>query len=616
MKKFILSICAVALLSLSGCSKYDDGPLSNRVENLENRVKSLEEQCKQLNTNVTSIQTLVDAMENGDAITSVTPIKEGDKEVGYTFVFAKSPSISIYHGNDGQDGANGTAPVISIKQDENGNYCWTLNNEWILDDKGNKIGTNNGSASNLPEFKIDKDNWLMSADGGETWVNLGKGTTDGKNAVFNDIDTSDTQKVTFTLSDGTKFTLPRHSELTIKFDEQTLAELKSVSPNSTYNISYIVEGSVVGLKLEVISSGNVKAKLNNRNSAKGTISITTGDAIDEYDKVILLATNGKVTVMSSISFGEEEFLQVTSGTTYNVPKTGGNVNITLETNTDYSLSIPEEHKNWVSTVESRAHRQETVTFSISENKDAARTATIQLADKDGNAFSSIEITQEGGIDDEPLSIPSDMTKAFPDENFRSYVLNNFDINKDGILSEEELLKVEQIKVEYKDIQTLDGIQYFTNLIKLDCDQNQLTSLDVSMNTKLKELSCTYNKLTILNISNNIELQELFCYRNALTTLDVSNNIALTSLVFHHNQISNLDVSKNSKLVWLDCSYNQLTTLDVSKTNLGNSTSASPLDCLMSTLNTLYLKKGWLIQGINNDRSPYFIGTNTEIKFLD
>ncbi|MDE6353427.1 MAG: DUF4988 domain-containing protein [Muribaculaceae bacterium] len=83
MKNLFFSLCAIALLSLSSCDKYDDGPLSNRVDNLENRVKSLEEQCKQLNANVSSIQTLVDALKDHDVITSVTPLVEGDKEVGY-----------------------------------------------------------------------------------------------------------------------------------------------------------------------------------------------------------------------------------------------------------------------------------------------------------------------------------------------------------------------------------------------------------------------------------------------------------------------------------------------------------------------------------------------------
>lgn len=68
---------------------------------------------------------------------------------------------------------------------------------------------------------------------------------------------------------------------------------------------------------------------------------------------------------------------------------------------------------------------------------------------------------------------------------------------------------------------------------------------------------------------------------------------------------------------LDCSWNQLTTLDVSKTNLGNSTEHSPLFCDdMPTLQTLYLKTGWKIYGINVNRTIDCIPEQTKIRYKD
>jgi len=64
---------------------------------------------------------------------------------------------------------------------------------------------------------------------------------------------------------------------------------------------------------------------------------------------------------------------------------------------------------------------------------------------------------------------------------------------------------------------------------LDCDDDQLTNLDVSNNTALQHLSCSANQLTSLDISNNTALNYLYCGNNKLTTLDVSNNISLTFL---------------------------------------------------------------------------------------
>ena len=608
MKKLFFSLCAVALLSLSSCDKYDDGPLSNRVDNLENRVKSLEEQCKQLNANITSVQTLVNAMENGDAITSVTPIKEGDKEVGYSFAFSKSPSISVYHGKDGQDGASGSAPEIGIKKDDKGNYCWTINGEWIVGEDGNKVSSTGASDSVLPEFKIDKDNWLMSADGGETWVNLGKGTADGKNAVFNDIDTTDPNKVTFTLSDGTKFELPRQAELTI-----TLSEDKQVlvKPNTTITIVYTIAGNTKDLYVEVITSGNVKAKIENNEATTGTITIKIGENIDEYDKLILFATNGIVTVFKSLTFKEDEYVQIIDEEepSYVANEEGGAMNLNIETNTDYSVNIPDEAKDWISVVQSRAAIQATIKLNISANSSYTRSANIVIKSVNGKILLVIQIIQKG-----ESIIPDDMTVAFPDVNFRKYLLQNFDIDSDGKISDVEAFKVKRIEVRRKIIGSLEGIQYFPNLEYLDCYSNQLTSLDVSNNTALTVLYCNGNQLTTLDLSKNTMLTKLYCDGNRLTTLDLSNNTALTYLNCSVNKLSTLDLSNNTALTELVCQGNPLTTLDVS-----NNTMLTKLYCDGNKLTTLELSKNTDLKHLycyQNQLTSLNLSKNTALIDLD
>ncbi|MDE6353426.1 MAG: hypothetical protein K2K88_09900, partial [Muribaculaceae bacterium] len=117
--------------------------------------------------------------------------------------------MSVYHGKDGQsgqDGQNGIAgntPVIGAKQDSDGRYYWTLNGEWLLDDKREKTPCDGLSAGVAPKFQIKDSNLHLSLDGGDTWVNLGKGTANGQstNIVVKDIDISKPAKVTFTLSD-------------------------------------------------------------------------------------------------------------------------------------------------------------------------------------------------------------------------------------------------------------------------------------------------------------------------------------------------------------------------------------------------------------------------------
>ena len=259
--------------------------------------------------------------------------------------------------------------------------------------------------------------------------------------------------------------------------------------------------------------------------------------------------------------GEDPCFNVKNGSTVEVESKGGTVDLKFETNLEYSVSIPEEAQSWISVVESRAIRQETVTLSISENKGEARTATIQFIDKGQNTLASIKINQAKRSSDTSINIPSDMTEAFPDENFRKYVLERFDTDMDNVISEYEALIVRQIWISNSSIKNLEGIQYFKNLDDLRCGNNQLTTLDLSKNTELFQLYCSSNQLTSLDVSKNTALKKLYCSDNQLTSLDVSKNTRLTELDFSYNKLTTLDVSKNTALKELNCDHNQLTSLD-------------------------------------------------------
>ena len=176
---------------------------------------------------------------------------------------------------------------------------------------------------------------------------------------------------------------------------------------------------------------------------------------------------------------------------------------------------------------------------------------------------------------------------FPDPVFRQYIIDaGFDFNGDGILSSAEISEVRKIECERKDLRSLKGIEYFTELEELLCSNNQLTSLDVKKNTALTALECWNNDILSLDVSHNTELTRLDCSANALDTLDVSQNRKLTwlncccsnkqrelilgdidTLEFldcQANRLTRLDVSKNTKLKVLECGRNDLTSLDISR----------------------------------------------------
>ena len=215
MQKLLpLLMCVLLLL---GCSdKYDDSALRNDLNDLENRVAKLEDLCKQMNTNISSLQTIVTALQNNVYVTGTTPLMKDGKEIGYTITFSKGNPITIYHGKDGEDG---TTPTIGVKKDTDGVYYWTLNGEFIVVDDGKiqaegKDGTN-GTNGTTPQFKIENDYWFVSYDNGTNWTQLGKATGEdgvGSDSMFSGVDyETSTDYIIFTLSNGTQIKLPTWS---------------------------------------------------------------------------------------------------------------------------------------------------------------------------------------------------------------------------------------------------------------------------------------------------------------------------------------------------------------------------------------------------------------------
>ncbi len=227
-------VCA-CMFGLSSCGDdYDDSELRGDIENLDSRISALEAWQKSVNTDIRSLQSLVEALEDKDYVTAVTPLEDG---TGYVISFLKSGNVTIKNGEQGEKGEDGTTPVISVKQDSDGKHYWTVNGEWLLDN-GNKMPVtgekgDKGADSIAPQVRINKDTnlWEISTDGGKTWTSTGikatgdKGNTGAQgpqgDAIFakDGIDyTSDLDNVIFTLVDGTKITLPRTSALTVGFE--------------------------------------------------------------------------------------------------------------------------------------------------------------------------------------------------------------------------------------------------------------------------------------------------------------------------------------------------------------------------------------------------------------
>ena len=101
-----------------------------------------------------------------------------------------------------------------------------------------------------------------------------------------------------------------------------------------------------------------------------------------------------------------------------------------------------------------------------------------------------------------------------------------------------------------------------DIIKLFCNDNQLTSLNVQGCTALQGLDCNNNQLTSLNVQGCTALQGLYCNYNQLTSLNVQGRTALHRLYCNNNQLTSLNVQGCTALHRLYCTSNQLTSLNM------------------------------------------------------
>ena len=395
--------------------------------------EQLKKQCDEMNKNISAMQQILEALQNNDYVTFVQQITEGGKTIGYTIYFSKSGAVTIYHGQDGKDGVDGAngkdghSPVVGVRKDADGIYYWTLDGEWLTDNNGNKIkavgidgkdgingedgkdgqnGTNgtNGIDGITPLLKIENEYWYISYDNGTSWTQLGKATgDDGQNgndgidgtdgdSFFKSV-TQDEQYVYFTLTDGTKITLPKGALLEVVFD---VDDLVIMSPNTTREIGYTVTSVTESVTVEVVSSSDIKAKVvaADASGKSGNIVVTTSAVIDEYSKVIIFVSNGEKVVMKSIGF-EQGGLKVSDNAEQSISPLGGEVVLKFSTNMDWRVEIPAAAKSWISPAATpMAMIEYSTKLNISTNTSLeARSATIKIVSEDGALSADFVISQ-------------------------------------------------------------------------------------------------------------------------------------------------------------------------------------------------------------------------------
>lgn len=187
----------------------------------------------------------------------------------------------------------------------------------------------------------------------------------------------------------------------------------------------------------------------------------------------------------------------------------GEFQVQVQANVEFEVKIEDD---WIELVSER--NKSPLTFKVKVNPGDTRTGTIVVSG--GGVSAKAEVVQYA---------PGEIIHI-PDANFKSYLMQ-FDKTKDGEISRQEALAVQDISCNNMNIESLEGIEFFTNLTKLNFSNNQVRRLDLSHNTKLASLNSRFNPLEWINFGETLPSK----YTGGYSWGDVPHFEALTSESF-------------------------------------------------------------------------------------
>ena len=504
MKKLLAYAALFAVVALTSC-KYDDDDLWNSVHGLENRVAKLEELCKQMNTNISSLQTIVTALQNNVYVTGTTPLMKDGKEIGYTITFSKGNPITIYHGKDGQDGEDGTTPTISVKKDTDGVYYWTLNGEFIVVDGGKiqaegKDGTN-GTNGTTPQFKIENDYWFVSYDNGANWTQLGKATGEdgiGGDSMFSGVDyETSTDYVIFTLSNGTQIKLPTWSafEALQRLCNETNTNLSALQTIVTalQNNDYITSvdpltenGKVVGYTIKFAKSNPIVI-YNGKDGADGVNGNTPVIGVKkDTDGIYYWTLDGEFIVVD----GQKIKAQGTDGNN----GTDGSDGVTpkLEIREGYWWISYDNGTNWTQ-------------LGKATGEDGKDADSIIITQDENNVYFELADGTVITISKTGQSTPNII--EFKDPYVKTICVAAWDTDGDSELSYVEATAITTLGTKFKGntlIESFEELKYFTHLTSIDDDTfnacTALTSIQIPASVETIGLRAFKSCSSLANIT--------------------------------------------------------------------------------------------------------------------
>lgn len=352
MKKFLLMLLPMAALLVSGC-RFDDSDIWDELNDHETRILAIE---NVINNDLASISAIVAALNQKVYVENVSTV-----DGGFTITFTNGKSYTVTNGEAGH------TPLISVKQDEDGAYYWTVDGEWLLDSGNEKVRAD----AIAPKVKLENDKWYISTDNGVTWVEAGPAATD---PIFKSV-SQENGYLILTLQNDETITLPMAElmkKLQLIFDESLI---KSISAGATATAPYEVivpEGETFDFDTFENNGYTVNIIPANDEGLSGEISVTAPDPAIQGKVLFILTGSEGSTFVKTVTINASPAIYVP--TTYDVDYQAGSFQIAVSANVPYTSEI-EAGVTWLH----KGSAENVFTVDANEDEFNNRTANITFS---------------------------------------------------------------------------------------------------------------------------------------------------------------------------------------------------------------------------------------------
>lgn len=152
---------------------------------------------------------------------------------------------------------------------------------------------------------------------------------------------------------------------------------------------------------------------------------------------------------------------------------------------------------------------------------------------------------------------------FKDRNFEKAVLENFDLNKNGILEPLEAGTVTNLFLVQKGITSTEDLYLFKNIKMIILDDNVIPNIVINHLDQLELFSCTGCKISSFKAENLKNLSSLYLDNNLLEGISLKGIPKIDQLTLSLNQLKTIDLTEFKTVRKLNLEHNKLQKIDIS-----------------------------------------------------